>query len=125
MKPNIKYQCTECGTQLEDTQTMIPCEECKCHQPEPKNWKEDLKQLSYQLSCDRHGDGISATYRFGQISFQDKMENFITNLLKEHDTKLIEAVGELELPNKERVNYHRINGYNNALQDAVNIIKGV
>lgn len=32
--------CSKCGVQVEDTQTMIPCDNCACHLTNKTGWKE-------------------------------------------------------------------------------------
>ena len=109
-----------------------------CPNKEPVDWEEDFDKkfnkdgVRAVVFIDQNGDATT------QSPAQYDLKNFITNLLKEHDTKLIEAVEGKETfshPMDGNQGWNEYNGswddfnesvgYNNALQDAVNIIKGV
>jgi len=89
------------------------------------NWQEDFNDL--EEMCDEDSDQIVAMYR-------RCIPPFINDLLKEHDTKLVDAVEGLKVINHrlkddsdnfEQMIYAENRGHNTGLQDAVNIIKGV
>jgi len=47
--------CKDCGTQVEDTQQMTPCEHCPCHTP---HWESDYAAI---------WDKYDASYQFGAM----------------------------------------------------------
>ena len=67
-----------------------------CPNKEPVDWEEDFDKkfnkdgVRAVVFIDQNGDATT------QSPAQYDLKNFITNLLKEHDTKLIEAVEGLK-----------------------------
>ena len=134
-KCNCNCYCHKEGTfQEEDgvSSTHAPSD-CQCHQPNKQGWEEVFDE-KFQDSV-IGTDDVPAITSGKFVTSTDDIKTFISTLLKEHDTKLIETLlmerktvkdGMNILETHEDIFQNTINhGYNNALQDAVNIIKGV